>query len=135
MRRRKAPTSFLREMRRFFWASHRHTFRQSVPLTRECLRYAPATVAAKSETHSDGSRGRSEIRCASPCPPSFGWSQPRAERRLGECVCCPIAQTPALAEHAAVWAAVPMEYLRPHLGRGSLCRPIRSDRPLARWPL
>src|SRR5580658_7578462 len=35
--------------------------RQDIPPTQECLRYAPATVAARSETHSDGSKGRSEI--------------------------------------------------------------------------
>src|SRR6267378_1629276 len=98
--------------------------RQNVRPEQECLPGAPATLAVGSETHSDGNRDRCEIRCVSPCQPNFGWSQLPAERPLGASERCPGARIAVLAGHAAVWAAVPAEYLRLHPGKASPCQPI-----------
>src|ERR1700761_2816305 len=94
--------------------------RQNASPGPECLRGVPAMVAAGSETHSDDSRGRCEIRPASPSPSDRGSLQPPGERPLGESGCCPGARTPVPAVPAAVSAAAPTECRRPRRERGYL---------------
>src|SRR5258708_12534779 len=117
-------TSFPEECVRFACPSGGQKSRQSASPGPECLRGAPATVAAGQEKRLDDSRGRCEIRSALPCRPSLGWSQLQAERPPGASVCCPGARTPAPPAHAAVSPPVPSEYhpLRPPTE--SLSRPF-----------
>src|SRR6266446_10886223 len=73
----------------------------------ECLRGALATVAGRPEIHSDGNRGRCEMRLAPSSAVDHGWLRPPRERPPDESECCPNARTPFPAVRAAVEAAVP----------------------------
>src|SRR5208282_6608558 len=106
-------TSFLEECVQFPCQSCGLKSRQNASLGTECLRGAPAMVAAGWGRHSDDSKGRCEIRPDSPSASDPDWLQPPAARRPGESECCPDARIPVPAVRAAAWAVAPREYHPP----------------------
>src|SRR6266478_8035924 len=95
-------TSFLEEYVRFACPSGGQKPRQSAAPRPECLRGAPATAAIRPEIHSDGSKGRCEIRPAPSSPVDYGSLQPPGERPPDESECIPNARTPFPAARATV---------------------------------